>query len=311
MQINTPPHPHTHRPQNAIYKCGPHDQSPVSEPEADKSCDYDTGSIDIEKRYSIGNHCLMWNGYPRKEIRLDDTTVKALMRKKGAWICRNLYDFDCSDSTNFWEIICDKPFEIEDLPSKVRNQVRRCVKDCEIRHLTNIELINADGYNVYLLSYERYHDIIKNPVTREVYESKLKRDSHLDIYGVFRKEDNLCIAYAWNVIDHDVVKYSALKAIPQYLNKHYPFYGLLYVMTRDYLNNGYTYVTDGFRSLTGHSNIQPFLEQKFRFRKAYCKINITYVWWLKLFINLVFPFKSLITNSKLSVLLNMEQIRRE
>ena len=59
----------------------------------------------------------------------------------------------------------------------------------------------------------------------ERYEQKLKSDSHLDIYDVFRKEDNLCIAYAWNIIDHDVVEYSALKAIPQYLNKHYPYNG--------------------------------------------------------------------------------------
>lgn len=82
-------------------------------------------------------------------------------------------------------------------------------------------------------------------------------------------------------------------------------------MTRDYLYNGYTCVTDGFLSLIGHINIQSFLEQKIGFRKAYCKINIIYAWWLKLLIKLAFPFKSIITNSKLTALLNMEQVGRE
>ena len=62
----------------------------------------------------MGNHCLMWNGYPRNEISLEDSTVKALMRKKGAWMCWNLYYCDCSDSANWGEIICDKSFDIED-----------------------------------------------------------------------------------------------------------------------------------------------------------------------------------------------------
>lgn len=129
----------------------------------------------------------MWNSYPRSEQKLNTDAIKNLVHEKKAWIFRNLYDFDCNGPTNFWEIICDTPFEISDLNSKVRNQVRRCLKECEIKHITNLELIDADGYNIYLSSYDRYHDVIKAPVSREVYESKLRRDSHLDIYGVFRK----------------------------------------------------------------------------------------------------------------------------
>lgn len=252
----------------------------------------------------------MWNSYPRSEKRLDAETIKHLMHEKKAWMLRNLYDFDCNCPTNFWEIICDTPFEISDLNSKVRNQVRRCLKECEIRHITNLELIDANGYDVYLSSYDRYHDVIKPPVSREIYESKLRRDSHLDIYGVFRKADNKCIAYAWNVIDNDIVKYSAMKAIPQYLNI-YPFYGLIYIMTQDYLNNGALYVTDGFRSFTGHSNIQPFLEHKFKFRKAFCRMKLKYIWWLEICIFILYPFKTIIKNGKIKALLNMEAIRRE
>ncbi len=225
---------------------------------------------------------------------------------------RNLYDFDCDEKTNFWEIIQDKVYEISDLPSKVRNMIRRCLKDCEVKHITNIELLEADGYRVYANSYQRYHDVISIPVCREEYEKQLKHDSHLDIYGVFRKEDNRLIAYAWNVFNKDIVQYSAMKGDPEFLNKHYPFYGLIFTMTHDYLTRGdISYVVDGFRSITEHSNIQPFLEKKFLFRKAYCRMQLRYKPWLNLIIKCCYPFRRIIKIKKAKVLFNLEEISRE
>lgn len=257
-------------------------------------------------------HCLVWKGYPRAERRLEKNEISLLMKSASALMVRNLYDFDCQETTNFWKIIQDKVYEISDLPPKVRNMVRRCLKDCEVKNISNIELIKADGYRVYVNSYLRYHDVVSKPKSRQVYEQKLRRDSHFDIYGVFRKQDNRLIAYAWNVFNKDVVQYSAMKGDPEFLNKHYPFYGLIFTMTHDYLSRGgISYVVDGFRSITGHSNIQPFLENKFLFRKAYCRMQIIYKPWLNLIIKLCYPFRKIIPTRKAKFLLNLEQIRRE
>ncbi|MGM9704630.1 MAG: hypothetical protein ACI3YB_01395 [Prevotella sp.] len=50
-------------------------------------------------------------------------------------------------------------------------------------------------------------------------------------------------------------------------------------MNRHYLENRkLKFVSDGARSITNHSNIQPFLIDKFKFRKAYCNIRLTYKW---------------------------------
>ena len=47
------------------------------------------------------------------------------------------------------------------------------------------------------------------------------------------------------------------------MNKHYPYFGLLFEMNKYYLGElKYKYVSDGWRSITAHSNIQPFLEKR-------------------------------------------------
>ena len=69
------------------------------------------------------------------------------------------------------------------------------------------------------------------------------------------------IVWALNKVKKRSVNYMTLKAIPELMNRHYPYYGLLYEMGRYYLaEKGYSYVSDGWRSISGHSNIQPFLE---------------------------------------------------
>ena len=42
------------------------------------------------------------------------------------------------------------------------------------------------------------------------------------------------------------------------------------------------YVNDGARNISHQTNIQDFLEQKFKFRKAYCKLHVEYVFALKI-----------------------------
>ena len=73
-----------------------------------------------------------------------------------------------------------------------------------------------------------------------------------------------------------VTAYRTMKAIPKY-QKLYAYYDLIYEMNRYYLEKRKVkYVNDGARSITNHSNIQLFLIDKFKFRKAYCRLEITY-----------------------------------
>ena len=262
--------------------------------------------------YSVYKHCLVWEGMPNKERRLDDKEIKELIRTHKAWMLRNCYDWDCGVKTNFWEVICDISKPIEEFPSKTRNQIRRCLRDCCIKPISNIELIEKDGYKVFIEAFKRYREVTISLASRVEWEKEILEDCTHEFWGVFEKESGRLIAWAMNTIKDSCVSYSTLKATPELMNKHYPYFGLLFEMNKYYLGElKYKYVSDGWRSITAHSNIQPFLEKNFGFRKSYCRMKLHYVWWLQALVKLLFPFRNWIPNQKVKNILKFEEINRE
>lgn len=257
------------------------------------------------KRYQYG---VIFRGAPHIEQQLSPRECRELMKYYKGWFIRNLYDFDCKDKTSFWFVINDKTLAISDLPSKARNQVRRALNTLDIRFATKAEIL-AKGYEVYLTSYKRYKEVIEPPKNEEVWKN-IVSSSAAEYWGAFEKETGKLVAYAEVLSQSNMAKYTALKGIPEYLNKYYPFYGLLFVMNEYYIDQQhFFYVTDGARSVTEHSNVQVFLD-KFKFRKAYCKLNIQYVWWLKMLIYICYPIKKFVPMKKMRYLLVFEAMRR-
>lgn len=254
----------------------------------------------------------MWKGDTSDEVKLQQDIIKRYLSRPGAWMLRNCYDWDCEE-TNFWEIICDRFYPIEMLPSKTRNQVRRSLRDCIIKPITAEILINSNGYTVFYEAFERYHDVDTIIPSKESWLSNLKQINNAEFWGVYERESGKLIAYALNTINKKSVNYSTLKAIPSLLNKHYPYYGLLYEMNRHYLNErGFLYVSDGWRSISEHSGIQPFLEKNFLFRKAYCRFNISYVFWVGLIVKLLYPIRNFShLPLKIKHILKFEEINRQ
>ena len=109
---------------------------------------------------------------PNKERRLDDKEIKELIRTHKAWMLRNCYDWDCGVKTNFWEVICDISKPVEEFPSKTRNQIRRCLRDCCIKPISNIELIEKDGYKVFIEAFKRYREVTISLASRVEWERK-------------------------------------------------------------------------------------------------------------------------------------------
>ena len=82
-------------------------------------------------------------------------------------------------------------------------------------------------------------------------------------------------------------------------------------MNRYYLDERKVmYVNDGARSITNHSNIQPFLIDKFNFRKAYCHLEIKYKWWLEFAVKCLYPFRKIIPVRQIKAILDMEAMAR-
>ena len=124
------------------------------------------------------------------------------------------------------------------------------------------------------------------------------------------------VGFCENYIESSTCFYNSAWFLPSAL-KNYVSYALFYDMNKHYLGDrGFRYVSDGARCLSHSTNIHNFLLTKFRFRKAYASLNVSYVLWLHILIFLLFPFRGILSyfsfsfTNKLSILLSMEAIRR-
>ena len=225
----------------------------------------------------------------------------------------NTFDFDTNVVLPYYYVIKDSFGGIEELSTKVRNQIRKSFKTYDIKRISSDEMLRV-GYPVFLAALKSYK--VKAKIISELdFVDSIKKGSlkgNIDYWAVYDKKTGQVVAVAINTLHGDCCEYNTMKADPQYLNSTYPYYGLIFEMNRYYLDElKLLYVNDGAKSITNHSNIQTFLIDKFNFRKAYCRVQIVYQWWFKLMVVLLYPFRSLIPVLKIRAILNIEEIRRK
>lgn len=246
---------------------------------------------------------------PFDETELSKDECHGLLKR--GYLVRNTYKFDCKEKTSFWFVIKDSFGGMEELSSKKRNQVRKSLKMCDIRMVSRDVMIEQ-GYVVQVSAAKNYR--VKTAIpSREQYVNRFSINNSEDheYWGVFDKASGQMIAFAINRILNNICDYETMKAIPKFQKSHYPYYGLIYEMNRYYLEvRSFKFVNYGARTITNHSNIQPFLIDTFNFRKAFCHIKLTYVWWFGLVVKILYPFRKLIKNAKVQAILNMEAMAR-
>ena len=253
-----------------------------------------------------------FEGAPHLEPKLAETEWKDLL-KQGGLLVRNTYDFDCQEETSFWNLIKDQFGDLEELSGNTRKKVRRSLERLEFK-LIDSQLVKHLGYPIIKATYEDYaiSDRAMNPQVFEDYLKDCEKKS-FDYWGIFERNNQNFIGFCTVMLWEDSCEYGLVGVLPKYKQKctAYPYYGLFYTMNQYYLQEkGFRYVTDGSRSITEHSNIQPFLEEKFRFRKAYCQLAVHYRWWLKIAVNMLYPFRKIISLPRVRAILNMEAMQR-
>lgn len=234
-----------------------------------------------------------------------------VLLKKGGFMIRNTYDFDTNRETSFWYVIKDNFGGMEELSSNTRNQIRRAFKTLDIQMIDK-DILLKQGYDVYTAAFEKYKGN-SQIMSRTDYLNMIKQTpSQYEFWACFDKSNGNLIAYSMNEIVDDTCNYLSMKAVPEYLKTHYPYYGLLYAMNQYYLEEKkLMYVSDGARSITEHSNIQSFLISKFKFRNAYCYLQIKYKWWLNILLSMLYPFRNQFNFAPIKAILNMESMHRK
>jgi len=253
-----------------------------------------------------------FDGAPHEEPKLKSKDWKALL-KQGGLLVRNTYNFDCQEETCFWNLIKDQFGALEELSGNTRKKVRRSLEHFEFK-LIDIHQVRKNGYPILKATYEDYA-ISDRVISPKVFHDiiQLYERHPYDCWGVFNRDNGDFVGFCVNHVWKDVCEYGLVGVLPEYKRQSttYPYYGLFYAMNQYYLQEkGFRYVTDGSRSITEHSNIQPFLEEKFHFRKAYCQLAVYYRWWLKIAVNMLYPFRKIISLPRVRAILNMEAMQR-
>lgn len=239
---------------------------------------------------------------PHKSKKLRKDNASELL-KGGGYFVRNTYNFDIAEGRQFWYVIKDSYGGVEELPSKVRNQVRKSLKTYDFRKVDAKEMIEK-GFELYNQSRERFGKELQ--VTYEVFSNRCNNPGQ-DFWLGIDRETGKAECLAFNRCFEDYCSYVSMGVNPNAPKSTYPMYGLILEMNRYYLEElGLKYVMDGARSITEHSNIQPFLEEKFKFRKAYCELQIFYKPIVGIAVKILFPFRKLIKHPKVAAILRQE-----
>lgn len=232
----------------------------------------------------VGDH------YQRSKLSRED--IKSLLKifPKSLYI-RNIYDFDCGEETDFWHIILDKFYEIDELPSKsTRKNLRKSLSVYTYRLATKEEILQY-GYQIECEGAKRIG--ISPRYTQE--------DFLIFVERAYASQQEFWLGFdietmepaMWELIslrgDHIIEN---TERVSYRFKQYNPSYGLNWSIAKYYLKEkGYKYIDAGARSLTEHSNVQNFLIEKFGFRKAYCRMQVWMHPFLKLGLCLLRPFQ--------------------
>ena len=90
---------------------------------------------------------LISNVDPSRAIVVSKQELKELTwQYPQALYVRWVSDFDDSGAGGeYYYVLRDKPFDIAELPSKTRNQIRKCLKNCVARKVSGSEIVNGGG----------------------------------------------------------------------------------------------------------------------------------------------------------------------
>lgn len=224
-------------------------------------------------------------------------------------------DWDCGYETEWWYCIKDKVFDISELKSKRRYEIKKGCKNY------NVYVINPLDYNKELLDVTRkaylgWPEKYRPNVTEEGFNNEIKTWDRFNVFGAFDVSNGELCGYALLEDNKSYVEFSVLRTEPIH-EKNGINAVIVYEILEYYKDrfNGDFYINDGARAIRHETAFQDYLEKYFGFRKAYCKLHVRYKKPLGLIVNMLYPFRAVISNktnlgSSVASILKMEEITR-
>ncbi len=240
----------------------------------------------------IIHHCLEFEYFPHEKVDIKKINWG---EHSGAWIARWTTDFDCNQETQFWYVIKDTPFNIDELKAKRRYEINKGNRNFYTNVIDPLKYKEA-LYSVYCESLGGYADKRK-PISQEQFEKQINAWASPEavIFGTFSRDNDQLCGYADVYKRYPYLPISSIKTIPAMGREGVNFAlicGILSYFDKE-LREG-CYLCDGSRVLVHKTHFQDFLEKYFAFRKAYCVLNTRYRFPISILIKVGFPFRRMI-----------------
>ncbi len=248
-------------------------------------------------------------------VKITDVQAKGILNRLNGKLLRYTDGvFLFSEVPEWYAIICKKFTNIDQVKSKLRNELNKGLSNCHVQQI-DAKSVARFGYEIYLSALSRYKNYKINATNKNLFVnnilSSVDFDDIVNYWGVFYQNKLIGFSSIY-AFDTTEALYSSLKIDPSFLN-YYPSYALIYKMNEHYLEEmKFDYVNDGYRSLLHDTNIQNFLIKKFNFIEAGLSLRVYYKPLYNCIVKSLYPFREIVNKlePRLSAILEMERIRR-
>lgn len=228
-------------------------------------------------------------------------------------------DFDKIDAGSWWYVIKDTPLDVSKLKAKKRYEINRGMKNFDVRPI-DAKKYKEQIYDIQVAAFAVYPNKYRPTVDKEKVFSTIELWGSLVVLGAFIKDGEELKGYAvLSQKDEKYVEFSALKVFPEAekngINAALCAGALFHF--ESFLEGG-GIICDGARSVSHETKFQDYLEDKFGFRKAYCKLHIAYSPNIKPIVKILYPFRKLLQKldnvkkiHNINAVLKMESFVRE
>ena len=263
------------------------------------------------------NHAAVPVTAPHEEVNIVPIRNKTIWKMDGRPImARWTSNFDCGYETSWYYVIKDSEFDIQQLKSKRRYEIKKGEKFFDVKRVEANEYI----YEIYKVRKDFFN---ANGIRIEdfsVFKNRTLDWGKYIIYCAFLKDTDEVCGYARIEDRESYYDFMNLTVNPKYENKAINaaiVSGILKNINDD-LAKG-KYICDGSKNIFHRTNFQHYLEKYFMFRKAYCKLNVEYPTYIKVTVALLKPFKKIIKSmsdnsirmGQLTAVLEMDRISKE
>ncbi len=202
-------------------------------------------------------------------------------------------DFDCGYETEWWYVIKDAPFSLDDISSKNQKSIRQALRKCDVRQI-DVKDYFEEIYECYSSAYTKYENADNMLSKDKFFEFCNNQSDNTEYWAGFDKETGKLIGYLTVSVYDIFTELCIAKFNPEFSNRRVSD-ALYYTVLEHYLNNcGKKYISSGTRNINHKTNTQEYKIKRFGFRKAYCNLHIVYNPKVSFIMKIIYIFRNLL-----------------